>query len=338
MNNPRSDVIVIESLSTLCAVVAVLFSGLFVFMLSTGTASSPWRLAYGPVAAGVAATVWVLLHTRVALRLYRRTDRVTAVASAMVLASPIIANYDQQSSYPAVGLVLAIVASTAILQRRLHVVVLLIVANAAWVGLALMFDPGVSAGTFAATVVRTSVVGFAIHYIRMRTLALLAERWTALAEAHAVADSMSHTDDLTGLLNRRGLHREATTVLDECRREALPLTVLFLDVDGLKQINDRSGHDAGDSALTRVGRELSGVFGHRGTVARVGGDEFVVVLPDTDSTAAADLIEAASRALTDDQVSVSCGTAVWSPDSSPPALDALIRQADLAMYRAKPSH
>ena len=148
-------------------------------------------------------------------------------------------------------------------------------------------------------------------------------------------------DPLTGLANRRLFHDRVAHAL--AQRGAEPLSVLFLDLDDFKGVNDSLGHGAGDALLNDVARRLTGAVRAGDTVARLGGDEFAVLLvqdvqPDTGEQIAARLIEVLSEPLlvagTELRTCVSIGIA--------PALDgddseAVLRNADLAMYMAKGS-
>lgn len=88
------------------------------------------------------------------------------------------------------------------------------------------------------------------------------------------------SDPLTGLANRRALERTLETAVERARRDSREVAVLLLDLDGFKLLNDRWGHLAGDRALRAVARRLQRCVRERDLVARNGGDEFVLVLPD----------------------------------------------------------
>ena len=92
--------------------------------------------------------------------------------------------------------------------------------------------------------------------------------------------TMASTDVLTKLANRRGFHMIAEPMIALCQRAWHPATMVMFDLDGLKQINDEFGHEAGDSALKDFARLLLKVFRESDVVARFGGDEFCVLLTD----------------------------------------------------------
>lgn len=108
----------------------------------------------------------------------------------------------------------------------------------------------------------------------LRDLAGLAEK--DLAEEHTAS-----IDQLTGLANRRGFEASARHILAVSRRLGAPATLMFLDLDGFKQINDRFGHAEGDNVLKLFANGLLSVFRASDTVARLGGDEFVVLFINT---------------------------------------------------------
>jgi diguanylate cyclase (GGDEF)-like protein len=128
--------------------------------------------------------------------------------------------------------------------------------------------------------------------------------------------------------------------LARCRRQGLPLTVLVCDLDGFKQVNDRFGHLEGNRLLHAVARALKGCCREYDYVARMGGDEFVLVLPGLDADAAGHKSEQIHRAVRDaglpacgHVVSISIGQAHY-PEDGVDAED-LLAHADRRMYQAK---
>jgi len=160
-------------------------------------------------------------------------------------------------------------------------------------------------------------------------LALTRERRTAL------------TDPLTGLLNRRGLEEVLELQLDRAQDRRLPLSVLVIDCDDLKDINDRAGHEFGDAALREIGIVLPEAAGPTAQVARLGGDEFAVVLPETDAADGEETAETlrgrlvAGLAEAGFPLRVSIGSATYPFDGG--AAPQLLRAADQALYEAKAS-
>jgi diguanylate cyclase (GGDEF)-like protein/PAS domain S-box-containing protein len=147
------------------------------------------------------------------------------------------------------------------------------------------------------------------------------------------------TDGLTGLLNHRAFHEALRAEAERCTRYGRPLSVVLLDLDGFKGVNDRHGHQAGDALLVAVARALEELTRASEVVARLGGDEFALLLPETTAEGAratAERVRAAIAALEDEvrhAVTLSAGCADLAGAAG--TTDALMREADRALYRAK---
>ena len=165
------------------------------------------------------------------------------------------------------------------------------------------------------------------------------DRTIELERANAELGRLADHDPLTGLLNRRGFDERVAAALSGARRRQAPLALLVLDADHFKRVNDRHGHDVGDQVLKAIAQVLRRRLRELDIVARTGGEEFVVVLPDTDEAAAAHV----AAALVDEVratpmpgvgcVTVSCGVAAFELSGEEPA--EALRRADAALYRAK---
>ena len=157
-------------------------------------------------------------------------------------------------------------------------------------------------------------------------------------------EKLAATDALTGCLNRRALSEALANELDRARRYNLALTILLLDIDRFKQINDTRGHIAGDSVLRQVGELLIREARSVDIVARFGGEEFVVVMPETAMDGAAIFAERLRRRVeTRDfadpgedplHLTVSIGVASF-PHEKITSADSFVACADQALYRAK---
>jgi diguanylate cyclase len=150
-------------------------------------------------------------------------------------------------------------------------------------------------------------------------------------------------DQLTGSLNRRGLDEVFERESARADRTAAPLCVALLDVDNFKRLNDTYGHAAGDGALRHLVRVVKNTLRSIDTVARFGGEEFLIVLPDTTVEAAAQTMVRLQRELTKHfflhgheklLITFSCGVALRQPGENQ---SALLERADKAMYQAKHS-
>jgi diguanylate cyclase (GGDEF)-like protein len=145
------------------------------------------------------------------------------------------------------------------------------------------------------------------------------------------------TDALTGLANHRQLIQALESEIRRSRRTAQPLAVVLLDLDGLKQINDRHGHLAGSLAIRRVAEALLGSCRATDTAARFGGDEFALVLPETGEAAAWHVARGVVDRLATDaekpNLSISVGVAVYPGHGE--TVEALLNAADAALYETK---
>jgi diguanylate cyclase (GGDEF)-like protein/PAS domain S-box-containing protein len=174
-----------------------------------------------------------------------------------------------------------------------------------------------------------------------QTVAALELKIAEQQATEARAERLALFDALTGLPNRHLLADRASQAIDIARRNDEALAVLFVDLDHFKNVNDSLGHRAGDSLLTQLAARLRGAVREQDTVARMGGDEFVLVLPLTDVGGAAHLatklMALAHAPFQVDQqeltVTPSIGIAMFPTDGDD--FEALCKCADAAMYRAK---
>jgi diguanylate cyclase (GGDEF)-like protein len=170
------------------------------------------------------------------------------------------------------------------------------------------------------------------------------ERTQELSAAYSQMEALALHDGLTGLLNRRALQDRAHAVLAAARRQRAPFALALIDIDHFKRVNDTCGHLAGDEVLGEVARRLAAGVRGPDDVGRWGGEEFLMLLPDADETAAvavAERLRAAvevpvQTAVGPVSVTVSIGVAaVAAPELGTARLDVLVREADAALYRAK---
>lgn len=150
---------------------------------------------------------------------------------------------------------------------------------------------------------------------------------------------LAREDSLTGLPNRRMFYAESARALAQARRQEEPCTVLFLDLDRFKEVNDQHGHQAGDALLQEVAEVLRQGSRASDVVGRLGGDEFAMLLPGMTAEAAAVHAERLRERLREQMagrgwpVGVSIGVASFR---YPPAdVDAVVNRADALMYEAK---
>jgi diguanylate cyclase (GGDEF)-like protein len=152
-----------------------------------------------------------------------------------------------------------------------------------------------------------------------------------------VARHDSLHDGLTGLLNRRAFDEVLSTSCAQAQRYGWPFALVLLDLDGFKKVNDRLGHAAGDSTLQAVGGELRHRLRVGDAAARIGGDEFALVLPNVRDAEVGELVERIERAIEDAvpdaHVTLSAGHAVAPDDGIRP--EPLFRVADARLYEGK---
>lgn len=155
------------------------------------------------------------------------------------------------------------------------------------------------------------------------------------------ARRLAATDMLTGLLNRRGFEDAAQALIESARRYGRALTLVLMDVDRFKQVNDMFGHPTGDRVLCAICDTLSDGIGRRDVLARFGGEEFAFLLIDADIVTAATTVESLRRAVADlnlalpkpHRVTASFGMAALHEEDE--GLAPVLKRADTAMYRSK---
>lgn len=164
---------------------------------------------------------------------------------------------------------------------------------------------------------------------------------TGLREARQHAELMARTDVLTGIANLFSFRESSARELERARRSGEPLTLLFLDIDDFKVVNDYHGHSTGDEVLRRIARALCYAARSDDFVARVGGDEFVVLMPRTDAVQADAVIDRVTSRLATisrpDGSPLTCSIGAATYDPAPATIDEILQAADQEMYLAKAS-
>jgi diguanylate cyclase len=203
-----------------------------------------------------------------------------------------------------------------------------------------MASMGLSTGWMAPLIIVFAVTVLSIALI-VSTLDLRASILaSSLADAHQELHFLALHDSLTKLPNRALLGDRLEQEIETAKRNQTTFTVLFLDLDGFKQVNDSFGHQTGDQLLVEVARRVRATVRARDTVARVGGDEFVILAdapkPSDAAALAEKLIETVRQpyaiADRDCRVSVSIGIALFGNSTE---RETLLKNADAAMYHAK---
>ncbi|MFT5174739.1 MAG: diguanylate cyclase (GGDEF)-like protein, partial [Gammaproteobacteria bacterium] len=178
--------------------------------------------------------------------------------------------------------------------------------------------------------------------ITMSDITELKSKEQALEQMNRDLERLANTDPLTAASNRRHFLSIAETEALRSRRYTLPLSVVAIDVDRFKQLNDRFGHAAGDKALQAIVQLFNRTLRANDTLGRLGGDEFAILLPHTQETEAYDLarrlcVDLACQRLDlgESSVEVTCSFGVAEFTNEDASFSALQQRADLALYHAK---
>lgn len=168
------------------------------------------------------------------------------------------------------------------------------------------------------------------------------ERTAELKRANEKLEELSLTDSLTDLPNRRSAFKQLALHWQDSKELGMPLVCIMIDADHFKRINDTSGHDAGDLVLQTLARELKNTFRNDDIVCRLGGDEFLVICPDTDLKGGMYIAETARQKVSELEVetsnqvwigSISVGVAEITQEFG--TMNELIKAADESVYLAK---
>ncbi|HEY1077891.1 MAG TPA: diguanylate cyclase [Fontimonas sp.] len=175
------------------------------------------------------------------------------------------------------------------------------------------------------------------------TTRLVLHYFQQASRQHAALLKLATIDPLTGLYNRRQIGERARQMVAECQRYKQPLSIILCDVDHFKSINDRFGHEAGDEVLLRIGGILGQGVRSIDCVGRWGGEEFLLLLPQTDLDSATLVAERLrtriavqfeSKAPNDPPVTATMGVSLFRPSDT---LEKAISRADAALYAGKAS-
>ena len=200
-----------------------------------------------------------------------------STVGALVGLNPLVYILGTQITYPAIGMLLVIVGVGGMVHDWFAAIVVILLLDLAWILCAVAFGipAGIAPATFVSQILKANALAIVLNIARTRTVHRFEQ---ARLEVHR----MANTDELTGLANQRGLLEVARAVPDRDDRPGRlrDLAVVYVDVDGLKSVNDAHGHAAGDALIRATGNVLRGAFRPDDTIARVGGDEFAILLDD----------------------------------------------------------
>jgi diguanylate cyclase (GGDEF)-like protein len=298
-----------------------------------------WPLAFLIRAAGSS----VILASGVVQHFSKRVDWAPAIAkirytAAVVAVAGALAVLEQGFLVGLAGLVAVLLAGPYIATDRRDLLVMNIVPLLAMGGI-------VHAAGLSRFVVVNALIFIALAVAVSMLLARVFE--AANRSAFALEQELmreARTDALTGLRNRRALEEVADMEIKRCARTGAPLAVILGDIDRFKRVNDSHGHEVGDRVIQAVANHLLAVARETDVLGRWGGEEFLVILPDTNEAAAAAVAER-MRAVIENavipvpnlHVTISLGVADLGATlpTDPGRWADMVRRADNAMYRAK---
>jgi diguanylate cyclase (GGDEF)-like protein len=269
--------------------------------------------------------VFLGLRTRYAATLERHSHEVFAGGAALVAANTLLHLAVAGDLAPTANVMLVVVGVGACLSSRAHACVIIAGTNVGWCVITLSRAADPLWAQAASQLGAATVLGVILGMLRLKTV-------SRLQRAQRAVTDMAVTDELTGLKNRRGLLLAGDPMVELSRRAGATVTVCYIDVDGLKKVNDEQGHGAGDRLLATTGHILEAVFRSADVVARLGGDEFAVLLSGAEEHEIQALTERLRDRLAGAGISASAGVARAYGDES---LEQVIDRADVAMYDAK---
>ena len=326
----RADrtLVISDTMSPLCGVGSIMFALVAIAQFSFDQTPGSWASStVAALSSLVLAIGWVLLRGPAGPVLRRHSLGVGVGVAVMVGLNPLVYIIGTKITYPAIGMLLVIVGVGALLHDRFWAAAVIIAINVAWIACAFAFGIPVSAAIFASQLVKANALAVVLNVARHRTMSRMEQ---AREEVHRLAT----TDELTGVANQRGFLEVGRSLTEAADEEDPDLTIVYVDVDGLKLVNDVHGHSAGDAMIQTVAKVLRRTFRPEDTVARVGGDEFAVLVVGGTPVLAHDLITRVNERLGEAGVSASIGVAS-SQAGFRVGLGELLGQADAAMYAAK---
>ena len=353
---------VAQRCALVCAICGLSFSAYWIYcevmLLRPELAPyyDPDWLRYWQIGNGVAIGVWVLLFA-LALRLRRRAPQSSALAHATVqlysitMAIGAYAHGTSTSAFPVV-LIGGGALGFALFERRLVLLaiasglVLLLASEIAVTLHLLPHAPLLRAAPYVGSIPAAAwriLMGALVLGVGAAVLALVAATVGRLREREAELEAMAQTDALTGAANRRHFLDVFERELARAVRRGTALSCVVLDLDHFKAVNDRHGHLAGDRVLVAAADVLRQSLRTSDVLGRWGGEEFVLLLPETDEAGGRAMAERARRMLAEQSIAIGEQTTTvtasfglaCAASAKGVTPDALIRRADEALYRAK---
>jgi len=302
---------------------AALYAGLAVLHhLVAPAALRPALSAMAGATAAVCLSVWLLVRRGLPARL---APHAAGVLGLLAAANSLVHLALTRDPLQASNVMLVLVGVGAVVDDGRWAAGLGALCGGGVLAVAATSPPDPAWVHFSVGLLLAAVLAVLLRSVRQRS----AERLDA---ARRDAARLATHDALTGLLNRRGLELVGDQILATARRTGRAVVLLYLDLDGLKPVNDTLGHAAGDALLADAARQLAGAFREADAVARVGGDEFAVLLLGADPGSTDLLCARARRCLAG--VTASVGAAV-AREAVGCSLAELLDVADTRMYQEK---
>ncbi len=308
-----------------CLLFAILAAVEFTFHDQPGSWPSSAMIGATAVVLGIA---FVVLHSGWGSFLRRRRVQLGLLVGTMVVLNPVVYIYGTQMTYPGIGLLLVIVAVGGLVHDGVWALSLILVLNVLWLLAALMFGIPITPAVFLLHLLMADGLAAVLNLVRTGIVGRFQQ---AQREVHHLAT----TDELTGLINQRGLLETIDELPDRLAGDDVDLAVVYVDVDGLKAVNDAHGHQAGEALIRSVADVLRRCFRAQDTLARVGGDEFAIVQAGATPQLAQMLVQRVERQLAERGLAASIGCASANVGPGEVDLHGLLDRADAAMYAAK---
>lgn len=325
---------VASELPVACVVTALIFFFFGIIDAALHPDEAGWRLLSSELPALILAVFgWMASRERIPVRFATSVYGALVVLSiSSTVATVVIGKRPEELIYT---LLLIAAAGAAVPSLRVYFVVITLSALGYWTALALLHLPGEQFNHWLFSGAVANAASLYVLMSRRRSI-------SALVDAQRNIEDMAVTDNLTGVLNRNGLRMMGEELLALAERRDEKVFAVFVDVDGLKRLNDESGHDAGDRLLSLVGSQLEATFRRSDLVGRWGGDEFVVVgmgepvsPDDIEEQLCAALVDHPDRpAAWPPGISAGVAAAVRQHDGMG-TVDDLISNADREMYRRR---
>jgi diguanylate cyclase (GGDEF)-like protein len=319
----------VDSLRPVCGGVSAVFGGLVpVHLVMLGGDAGVIMAGVAGAISAVMLVLWYALATDLAPLLERNAQAMGAAIAALCGVEVLTHMTVVGEAWVTTAVITTVMAIGACLSSRVWSALVITGINLGWLGIVLVLGPDPVWWQAGAQLLSATVLAGALNVIRYRTVERMETAKQALSD-------MAVTDDLTDLKNRRGLLLTGEPLIHAARRGGRAVSLLYVDVDGLKKVNDTEGHAAGDRVIASAAAVLSSVFRSADVVARVGGDEFAVLLSGVDEAETARRQDRLRRELAAVGISASVGVAHLAPAESDRALEQLIDRADAAMYAVK---